>query len=82
MVRMVITPLQTDGRRGDHKFVLEDSKSLRRETFGKQVSKLINTRHKGHCNMFLKNFFPDKMVVNLYVLSVSMKERIRSKRAS
>ena len=60
-----------------HEFGGKPIKMWRMMTFGKQISKLIMSRDELNQQITLENLFTKKMIINLNVLGLSMKHRIR-----
>ena len=49
------------------------------EGFGEDVRKIVYARDEVHLNIPPKNFFTNKLTVNLYVFGIGMENKIRGK---
>lgn len=70
--------MQADGERRNLKLGSEILEMSRVKPFSEYISNLIMNRNIGNCQIFGQNFFLNKVMIDFNMLSLTMKNRVRS----
>jgi len=76
---LVNIPSQANGRGTNHELVAKELKSGGSQSLSKDIGWLVTGGDKSKADVFVQDLFPNEMVINLYMLSPSMIDRVRGK---